>query len=50
MLSIRELAIIGLGAVFFVAFVHGWQKQADIDSRTYYDKELGRTVYVERGV
>lgn len=32
------------------AFVYGFNKTLDIQERTYYDKELGRTVYVEEGV
>ena len=37
-------------AMFAVGLAVGYEKQHDIDSRTYYDKELGRMIYVEKGV
>jgi hypothetical protein len=33
-----------------LALIAGINKTIDIQERTYYDKELGRTVYVEKGV
>jgi len=37
-------------AGFFVSLYIGVIKTLDIADRTYYDHELGRTVYVEEGV
>jgi len=46
LLVLLMLVCIGLGALLMKAL----ERQADINERTYYDKELGRTVYVEKGV
>lgn len=47
LLALVLLAIaIGMGK----AFVYGFDKTLDIRENTYYDKEIGRMVYVEKGV
>lgn len=46
------LAVCGalLAAAFVVAVFYGIGRELDRQERTYYDKELGRMVYVEPGV
>lgn len=50
------VGVIGAIMVLFLAFAVvftlcvGIDKSMQIKERTYYDKELGRTVYAEKGV
>lgn len=48
--AIKALAWVVVLVAVGTAFVHGFNKTIDIQERTYYDKELGRTVYVDEGV
>ena len=47
---VTGLILIALAVLFGFALVHGVDKTLDIKENTYYDKELGRMVYVESGV
>ena len=44
------IALIGMVIAMLFAFAHGISKELDRQERIYYDKELGRSVYVDPGV